>query len=83
MLQHIRQEQLMRLTVDGRASIAAAVVAQDLRHALIELQRSFGVQFRFEVECEYEGERAFWPLDYLPFDHEFAKTAVLSKSAHT
>jgi hypothetical protein len=70
LLQYHRAEHLLRLTVGGKDANAPAVVAQMMRHALMELQRSFGVKFRFEIECEWEDESAFWPLEYLPEDHE-------------
>ena len=74
MLRHHRAEHLLRLTVsmDGQDGSSLAQVAQMLKHALMGLQTHFGVQFRFELECEWQHERGHWPLDYLPEGHKLA-----------
>ena len=71
MVRHLRQQQAMELTVYGNSqSSAYCAVARQMRECLLAVQGSFGVQFRYEVECELRGEVGWWPVLELPPEHE-------------
>jgi hypothetical protein len=70
-VRHLRQQQAMELTVYGNSQPSAfSEVARQMRECLMTVQDGFGVQFRYEVECELRGEVGLWPVLELPPDHE-------------
>ena len=60
-----RDEKRLELTVYGGEGCEAAPgqALRKLRGCLARMQDSFGVQYRFEIECEKLGEKGWFPLN--------------------
>ena len=71
MLQHLRSEHALQLTVYGDPPSACAAVVQQLSRALsaLRLEDSFGLASHFQVKCKHNGQDKCWPLQQLSVEH--------------
>ena len=85
MLQHKRQDQLLILTVYCGNEAAPRDAFSQLRDILllVEKEELFGLNFRFEVECENAGEPGYHDLDSLQKDHPESRRWLQVSSCKT